>query len=302
MISKKYPGHLAIFFTSVFFGLNVVISKDLLNGAISPVGLNALRFLSGAAAFWLLGLLKPEKVTVKDLFLLFGAAIFGLMINQITFVQGLARTSSIDAAIICTTLPMFTMVFSALILKEPISWLKVIGILVGALGALYLIVSSIHGNDKESSFSGNLLVFASTVSYSFFLVIAKPVSQRYSPVTMMKWMFLFAVVLIVPFSFGALSAVNFEAMDSRNAFSLGFVLVFATVIPYLLIPVAQKRLRPTTQSMYNYVLPIVATALAVYEGNNALTVPKVFATGLVFLGVYIVTRSKSRADVETALK
>ena len=139
---------------------------------------------------------------------------------------------------------------------------------------------------------------SSCAAYSLFLVITKPVSQRYTPVTVMKWMFLFAVVLIIPFSFGSLSTIHFSDFDGNNWLSLGFVLIFATVVPYFLIPVAQKRLRPTTQAMYNYVLPIVATALAVYMGTGTLTLTKVIASVLVFVGVYIVTRSKSRAELE----
>lgn len=299
--SKQYQGHLALLCSSIFFGLNFVIAKSLLNGAVSPVGLNALRFLAGAVAFWGISLfMKPQKVIRKDLLILFGGSALGLMLNQILFVQGLARTSSINASIISTTVPMLTMIFSAIILKEPISLLKVIGVLVGGIGAVFLVLTSIHSFDKESSLLGDLLCMSSCAAYSLFLVITKPVSQRYTPVTVMKWMFLFAVVLVIPFSFGSLSDIHFESFDHANWWSLGFVLVFATIVPYFLIPVAQKRLRPTTQAMYNYVLPIVATALAVYMGTGTLTVTKVIASVLVFIGVYIVTRSKSKAELDAA--
>lgn len=298
---KQYQGHLALLCSSIFFGLNFVIAKGLLNGAVSPVGLNALRFLAGAVAFWGISLfMKPQKVLRKDLLILFGGSALGLMLNQILFVQGLSRTSSINASIISTTVPMLTMIFSAMILKEPISLLKVIGVLVGGAGAVFLVLTSLHGIDKESSLLGDLLCMSSCAAYSLFLVITKPVSQRYSPVTVMKWMFLFAVLLVIPFSLTSVTNIDFAGLDKSNWLSLGFVLVFATIVPYFLIPVAQKRLRPTTQAMYNYVLPIVATALAVYMGTGTLTVTKVIASVLVFVGVYIVTRSRSRADLEAA--
>jgi drug/metabolite transporter (DMT)-like permease len=299
--SKNYQGHLALLCSSIFFGLNFVIAKSLLHGAVSPMGLNALRFLAGAVAFWAISLfMKPQKVLRKDLLILFGGSALGLMLNQILFIQGLARTSSINASIISTTVPMLTMLFSAMILKEPISLLKVTGVLVGGAGAVFLVLTSIHGVDQESSLLGDLLCMSSCAAYSLFLVITKPVSQRYSPVTVMKWMFLFAVLLIIPFSIPAVSKVDFAQFDRSNWWSLGFVLVFATVVPYFLIPVAQKSLRPTTQAMYNYVLPIVATALAVYMGTGVVTVPKVVASVLVFVGVYIVTRSKSRSDMDAS--
>jgi drug/metabolite transporter (DMT)-like permease len=299
--TKQYQGHIALLCSSVFFGLNFVISKVLLNGAISPVGLNALRFLAGAAAFWLISLfMKSEKVSRRDLLILLGGSALGLMLNQILFVQGLSRTSSINASIISTTVPMLTMIFSAMILKEPISWMKILGVIIGGVGAVFLILNSIHGFDKDSSLLGDLLCLASSAAYSSFLVVTKPISQRYSPVTVMKWMFLFAVVLIIPFSINSVTIIDFAGLGTQNWLSLGFVLIFATIIPYFLIPVAQKRLLPTTQAMYNYVLPIVATALAVFTGTGTLTVTKVIAAVLVFIGVYTVTRSKSRTDLKAA--
>ena len=294
--TKQYQGHIALLCSSVFFGLNFVISKEVLS-VISPVGLNALRFLAGALAFWGISFfMKSEKVTRRDLLILFGGSALGLMLNQILFVQGLSRTSAINASIISTTVPMLTMIFSAMILKEPISWLKIIGVIIGGVGALFLILNSIHGFDKQSSLLGDLLCLGSCAAYSTFLVITKPISQRYSPVTVMKWMFLFAVVLIIPFSIHSITIIDFAGLGTQNWLSLGFVLIFATIIPYFLIPVAQKRLRPTTQAMYNYVLPIVATALAVITGTGTLTVTKVIASVLVFIGVFIVTRSNSGAD------
>jgi len=298
--TKQYQGHIALLCSSVFFGLNFVISKEVLL-VVSPVGLNALRFLAGAVAFWGISFfMKSEKVSRRDLLILLGGSALGLMLNQILFVQGLSRTSAINASIISTTVPMLTMIFAAIILKEPISWLKILGVVIGGVGAIFLILNSIHSFDKESSLLGDLLCLGSCAAYSSFLVITKPISQRYSPVTVMKWMFLFAVVLIIPFSLNSITIIDYAGLGTQNWLSLGFVLIFATIIPYFLIPVAQKRLRPTTQAMYNYVLPIVATALAVYTGTGTLTLTKVIASVLVFVGVYIVTRSKSRADVEAA--
>ena len=299
---KKYLGHIALLCVNIFFGLNMSISKGLLNGIIDPVGLNALRFLAGAVAFWFLALFGWEKVNNKDLFILFLGSVFGLIGNQILFVQGLSRTSPIDASIISTTVPIITMVLSALILKEPISFLKVLGILVGASGAVFLVLSSQNGSDKQSSIPGDLLCAGSALAFSLFLVNTKPVTQRYSAVTIMKWMFLFATVLIVPFSLKDIASVNYATMSDSNALALAFVLICATIIPYLLIPVGQKRLRPTTQSMYNYVQPIVAVAVAIIAGTNFLTATKGIAAIMVFVGVYIVTQSKSRADLESKQK
>lgn len=276
----------------------MIVSKDLMNGVISPIGLNSLRFIAGFTAFWLFSIFKWEKVAIKDLLILLAGSVFGLLANQVFFIQGLSRTSTFDASVIATTVPLLTMVLSALILKEPISWLKAIGVLVGASGAVFLVYSSQQGIIKSGDLLGDLLCFGSALSYSLFLVITKPVMQRYSSITVMKWMFLIATVVIIPFSFKEISAVNYADLETKNILSFGFVLILATVLPYLLIPFGQKTLRPTTQAMYFYVQPIVIVAIAIIVGTNTFTVPKTIAALLVFLGVYIVTRSKSRADVE----
>lgn len=298
MSNQKSLGHSAILVVNVFFGINMAVSKELLGGAISPMGLNALRFFSGAAGFWLISLFYREKVTKKDLWILFTGSLLGLLGNQIFFVQGLARTSPIDASIISTSVPILTMLFSAFILKEPVTWLKVLGVLTGASGAVFLIYSSHNGTAGNSNLTGNLLCFGSAISYALFLVLTKPVSQKYAPATMMKWMFLFTSIFILPFCLHSVASIHFQDFSGKETTSLAFVLICATIIPYLLIPVGQKRLRPTTVSMYNYVQPIVASILAVAAGQDLFTLPKGIAAVLVFSGVFIVTRSKSRADVE----
>lgn len=298
MNNQKSAGHSAMLIVNIFFGINMAISKDLLGGAISPMGLNALRFIFGAIAFWLISIFYRERVTNKDLGILFLGSVLGLLGNQIFFIQGLARTSPIDASIICTSVPILTMLFSAMILKEPITWIKAFGVLVGASGAIFLVYNAQYGNTGVSSLAGDLLCFGSCVSFSLFLVITKPVSQKYSPITTMKWMFLFAVIVFLPLSFQSIQAISFSDLSNRNIASLSFVMIFATLIPYILIPVGQKRLRPTTLAMYNYVQPLVATFFAVFAGQDQFTWAKGIAATLVFSGVYIVTRSKSRADME----
>lgn len=287
---------------NVFFGINMAISKNLMGEAISPMGLNALRFIFGVIAFWLLSIFYKERVTNKDLGWLFLGSFLGLLVSQIFFLQGLSRTSPIDASIISTSVPILTMLFSALILREPITWVKALGVLVGASGAIFLIYSAQGEITGTGNILGDLLCFGSCVSFSLYLVITKPISQKYNPITMMKWMFLFAIILFLPFSFSEIRAIDFATFSNKDFASLSFILICATLIPYILIPFGQKVLRPTTLAMYNYVQPLVATFLAVFAGQDKFTLTKGIAAFLVFSGVYIVTRSKSRADMEAAEK
>ena len=302
MTKDKWHGHIAIFAAKILFGINIPIAKTLMPEWIDPVGLTFLRMSFGALAFWVVSLFTlNEKVSKKDLLILFFCAILGTTVNQLTFIEGLGMTSPIDAGLIVTMNPMMVMLISALVLKEPITSKKAGGVLIGACGALLIIWQSYTINQGHGgSLMGNLLCFISVVSYATYLVISKPIAQRYSPVTLMKWMFLFSTILMLPFSMqDVVNAKLFSEETSLSALtSLFYVVFFATFLAYLFIPIALKRIRPTTISMYNYAQPLVAATLAILMSQDTLTWDKPIAALLVFTGVYLVTQSKSRADLE----
>ncbi|MDR2130493.1 MAG: DMT family transporter [Odoribacteraceae bacterium] len=305
MTKEKWNGHLAIFTTNILFGLNISVSKMLLSGWISPVGLTFARMIFGAIAFWTLSLfLKRERVSGRDMLILLACALLGITVNQTFFIFGLERTSPIDAGLIATLNPMLVMLIAAAVLKEPITWKKAGGVFIGACGALLIIwqSASLAEGGKEGSLSGNLFCLLSVVSYCIYIVISRPIAQRYGSVTLMKWMFLFATVMLFPFGAGDLTNARVFSPDSslEPLLSLFYVLAGATFLAYLLIPMALKRIRPTTISMYNYLQPIVAGIAAILVGQSVLTWDKPVATILIFSGVYLVTRSKSRADIERA--
>lgn len=293
-------GHSAMLVSSVLFGINFTTTKSIVNINFSAVGLNELRFIAGGIAFWLLSLFKPERVSLKDKLILLAGAAFGLMINQICFIQGLALTSPLDSSIIVTFLPIITMILAAIFLKEPASWLKILGVLVGASGALLLIYASQIDQSGNSSLKGNLLCLCSGFSFAIYLIITRGISHRYHPITIMKWMFLYALIIFTPFSYKEVISADYASFTPSVWFSLVFIMIGATVLPYLLMPYAQSRLRPTTLAMYNYVQPLMVGVLAAVTGQDTYTATKVFAAVLVFSGVFIVTKSKSRADIEAA--
>ncbi len=225
----------------------------------------------------------------------------GVGINQGLFIVGLNRTSPVDASIIATGVPIFVMLLAAVILKEPITKMKAFGVLMGCTGGISLILASTHATGQASSLEGNLMIIVSAFVYSIYLVLSKPLSLRYSAVTMMKWMFLFSTLVLLPFTYRHVldtPAFQRETLNMQELGAISFVLIGATFIPYLLIPMSLKRIRPTTVSMYNYIQPIIASLIAVMIGQDTFSLQKVLSAVLVFTGVYLVTQSKSRADLE----
>jgi drug/metabolite transporter (DMT)-like permease len=146
---------------------------------------------------------------------------------------------------------------------------------------------------------GDLLCVTSSLSYAFFLVLMRGISKRYNSVTIMKWMFLFSALMFLPFGFKDVSSARIFTDGTPAAWgSYLYLLVGATFITYLLIPVAQRRIRPTTIGMYNYLQPLVASYIAIMWGQDIFSWTKPVSALLIFAGVYFVTTSKSREDIE----
>jgi len=300
MQDRNFKGHAALFVAYIIFGLNTPIAKSVLeHGEIcSAMALTFYRLGGAALLFWTLSLFtKKEQVPFQDLLLLFGAGFFGILINQITFIVGLSHTSPIDASVITTTGPIMTMILAAFILKEPITWKKALGVLIGAAGALLLILSGVKTDQHQTTIWGGVLCLLSSLSFAIYLTAFKNTILKYSPVTLMKWMFLFAAVCCLPFSWKDIVTVHYAVIPINIYLRIIYVVAFATFLAYMLVPVGQKLLRPTIVSMYNYIQPIVSSVVAVILGMDRFGLIKGIAAALVFLGVYIVTTSKSYAQL-----
>lgn len=300
--NKNLHGHLFALTANVMWGLMSPIGKSALE-EFSAISVTTFRMVGAAAAFWILSMFcKQEHVDHKDMLKIFFASLFALVFNQGVFIFGLSMTSPIDASIVTTTLPIVTMIVAAIYLKEPITNKKVLGIFVGAMGALILIMSSQVGSNGNGSLIGDLLCLVAQISFSIYLTVFKGLTQRYSAVTINKWMFVYASLCYIPFSCGNISTIEWASIPTIAYAEVLYVVLGGSFLAYLCIMTAQKILRPTVVSMYNYMQPIVATIAAIIMGMGSFGWQKGLAIALVFLGVYIVTQSKSKADFEKAGK
>ena len=290
-------GHLASAAAYIIFGINVVVCRDIAtDGGIQPIVLFSMRALVAGALFWLVSLFTPhEPVPRRDLLRLAGASVLGLFLPQLTFLHAIAHTTPVDLSVMSTTTPIFTMFVAAIFLREPITWKKALGVALSFGGILWLILqSTIGGNGaSETEPVGIVFCFANYIVFALYLGTCRPLIGRYSVVTSMKWMFFFAFLLSVPFSLPHLPTTAFGAVPVRVWWEIGFMIVFSTFVAYYLIPVGQQRIRPTLVSMYGYLQPIIAVAVAIWTGMDHLTATKVVAALLVFAGVWVVNNSRA---------
>lgn len=299
MTKDKWHGHLAILATNFIFGLNTPIAKTIVPIWISPYGLTLLRMSVATVIFWIAGLFATkEKINTRDLVTIFFGALFGLVGAQLSFANALLYTSPVNISIIAAMTPVVVMLLAAWILKEPITFKKAAGVLVGASGALLIILHSTGGSSKAGSMLGNLLCIVNVITYAIYLVITRPVSQRYSPISLMKWMFLFSALISLPLGFtDILQAPAFQTGSEFHVLlRITYIVIMATGIAYFLVPMALRRIRPTTASMYNNLQPIIASVIAILIGQDIFSWDKPVAALLVFTGVYLVTQSKAKEN------
>lgn len=301
-MDKNVQGHMFALTANVLWGLMAPIGKSALM-EFSALSITTFRMVGAAACFWLLSAFcKREHVDHRDMLKIFFASLFALVFNQGVYIFGLSMTSPIDASIVTTTLPIVTMIIAAIYLKEPITNLKVLGIFVGAMGALILIMSSQTAGGGNSSIIGDLLCLVAQISFSIYLTVFKGLSQKYSPITLNKWMFVYASMCYIPFSYHDVASIQWTEISTATFIQVGYVVVGGSFLAYIFIMTAQRLMRPTVVSMYNYMQPIVASIAAIIMGLGVFGWEKGAAIALVFLGVYIVTKSKSKADFEKAGK
>lgn len=296
---KSLFGHLACFTAYLIFGLNIVVCKDLTSsGAISPIALFTLRSIGAGSLFWIISFFLPkQRVERGDYIKIFAASVLGFFLTQMFFLVAISRITPMDCSIITSLSPVYTMFIAAYALKEPLSAQKIGGVVLSLCGIIYLILNSVTstGAVTQTTPFGVILMIGNSLCFSLYLGIFKPTIAKYSVVTFMKWTFLFASLLALPFSAKEIISLNFAALPTEYVAELAFLIICATFITYFLIPIGQKILRPTLVSMYSYVQPIVAIVVSIYVGMDNLSWQKVVAAITVFAGVAIVSYSRSKS-------
>ena len=303
----KLKGHSSMLGANVMWGLMSPVAKFVMvGGAVTPLVVTDLRITGAMVLFWIASFFqKPERVAPKDLLKLLGASLLAIVFNQGCFIFGVGLTSPVDASIITTSMPLLAMVLAAIYLKEPITGKKVLGIAVGATGALLLILGSHQVSEAKAAGNhyiwGDLLVLLAQFSYALYFVLFKNFVNKYSLITIMKWMFTYAFICALPFSYNDLLHTEWKSLQNTEIGALVFIVVGSTFISYVLIVIGQKNLRPTVAGMYNYVQPLVASIVAVCWGVDTFNFVKIISVALIFGGVYLVTNSRSKAEMEAVV-
>ena len=293
-MNKQLQAHVFLFLSQLLYAASFPVAKIVM-GEIPSTVLVIMRVIGAIILFWSSSIFINEKVEKKDFLRLFTLSICGVAVNQSLFLKGLHLTSPIDAAIMMITTPILVLIIASLIIKEKITMLKFSGIIIGFSGAAYLIYQNLNGVHKESSFLGDLFVFINAVSWGTFLVLVKPLMQKYHTITILKWTFLFGFPLVLPFGIADAISFDWQNLPVKIILFAGFVVVFTTFAAYLLNTLALKELSPSIVSAYIYLQPFLTALITIYIfKNDELTWGKATSALLIFIGVYLVSMEKQK--------
>jgi drug/metabolite transporter (DMT)-like permease len=292
-MNKTWQIHGALALVGLIYGANYVIAKGVMPNYMSPNAFILLRATVATVLFWIYhAFTSSEKVERrKDYWLFAKCAVFGVMGNQLIFFNGLSLTSPVNASIIMTANPIIVLMISFWLLNENITWRKITGILIGACGVILLVLNK-EVSLENDAFLGDIFIFLNATFYGIYLVMVKPLMQRYQPITVVKWVFLFGTMMIVPFGIVPIFDVDFQSFPSEIWGSIVYVILGTTFLAYLLNAMALKHVNSTIVGYYIYLQPVFATFITILIGTEVFRWEKTLFALMIFFGVYLVSQQK----------
>ncbi len=297
MSKNTYKAHLALLGANIIYGVNHIVAKGVMPTKIGPSAFVFLRILGAGLLFWIIKSFIKEKIEKKDFPIIILGGLLGVASNQLLFFHGLSLTSPIDASIIITAVPVMVLIFSTFLLKEKITTNKLIGISIGGTGAILLIL---YGNKSggTSSVLGNIFVFLNACTYALYMVIIKPLMNKYKPITVISWAFLFGFLFMFPIGIHDVLTTNFEAFTLSTYLTVAYVVFGTTFLAYLFNIYALSKVSPSVNGSYIYLQPVVsfimvsfyAFALGHNEYAQDINFIKILSCLMVVLGVYMISK------------
>ena len=288
--SSQIKAHLALLFVTLCYSGNFIIAQDVMRlDFIAPKALVFFRVFGAGALFWMIGrLFVNERLQKKDIPYFLLCSLIGIILAQNVFLIGLEKTPTINASLLISTTPIIVAIFSFLILKERFTSWKVFGLILAAFGAFILISNEAQFEFDPDFKEGNLLILFNALVYGLYLVLIKPLLTKYHPLTVIKWVFTFAMPFIMIISWKELVEIEWEAFNSFAWMGLAYVIIFATFFTYSLNAYGIKKLSPVIAGLYLYLQPLLTTFLSVFFEKDNLDVKKGIAGLLILVGLYFV--------------
>lgn len=292
--------HIAVFCTNLFFASNYSLIKYISPSLVKPYALNVFRVTISLVLFWLLwvlgkslpGQLKSKAgIGKEDIGRFFLCGFTGIAINQTFFIKGLTLTSPIHASLLILCTPLLITIIAFWVLKEKITIAKTIGLALGIGGSLVLIMTKESTGHAGNSLLGDLLIVLNAISYAFYFILVKPLMEKYSPVHVIRWVFTFGFIMILPFGWVQFSEIQWPQFEWSHIVSLGFIVIAGTFLAYYFNVYGIQHIGAGSTGSYIYTQPVIAAIIAMLFLHEHLTGQKILAGVMIFIGVFLVSRA-----------
>jgi drug/metabolite transporter (DMT)-like permease len=304
-VNNKTKAHLALIGANLFYGAGFTIAKHIMPRLIQPLGFIFIRVGVVMLLFWLSyfgGKKYRTTIDKKDWPLLILGGLFGVALNQMLFFMGLNLTFPIHASLIMMSTPLLITIISIFVLRQNPTWDKYVGLFLGIGGAILLMSVGKEITMTGSSALGDLFVFLNAASYAIYLVMIKPLMLRYRPIVVIRWVFFFGFLFVLPFGGPQFMNIDWPLFGFRDYMALGFIVICGTFFTYLWNMFALQHITPAIAGAYIYLQPIFAAIISIIFIGEALTPVKALATIMIFLGVYLVNFGFKKKEVISQVK
>ncbi len=294
-MNSHLKAHLGLLGTNLFFAINYSAVKYFTSNHIAgPFGINVIRIGISLTLFWCLFLFDRPKIKIekKDVPAFLMCALTAIALNQMLFIKGLAFTFPIHAALLTLITPILITIIAARVLKEKITVAKIIGLFLGIAGAALLVGSREVSAPGENSMLGDTLVILSAVAYTFYFILVKPLMKKYSAIQVVRWIFTFGFLMILPFSYQEFNHITWQLFSFKEWFFLFLIVVPGTFFAYIFNVYGIQKLSASLAGMYIYSQPVFAVIIAMIFLKEEFSFHKMIAGLLIGMGVYLSNRKK----------
>lgn len=287
---EKSKAHLAVLLTNIFFAANFSLVKFISPRYIGPYGVNVVRVGVSLILFWLVWLMGKSSARIqrKHIFRFFLCGLTGVALNQMLFIKGLTLTSTVHASLLMLCTPLLITILAFWALKEKVTFLKTSGLILGIAGAVVLITSKEAKGD--AGWSGDLLIILNAISYALYFVLAKPLMQVYPPLHVVRWVFTFGFILILPFGWMQFSEIAWQSFNWQQWIAIASIVLCGTFLAYFFNAFGLQHLGAGITGSYIYTQPLFAAIIAILFLNEQFSIQKLLAGLLIFAGVFLVSR------------
>lgn len=296
--TTNYSPHIALLGVQLFFGTLPVVGKYVLQ-TIPNFALVGFRVGGAALAFIVLQSfskdgLRLDKKSHYWWFLLY--SLLGVALNQILFVNGLARTTATNTSLLAVLIPIFALLVSIVFGLDKLTARKVFGVVLAAAGVVYLIDPAKASFSSETT-RGDLMIIVNCLFYATYIAISKNLIQRYGALKSMAWLFLFGSLLTVPLGIHSLAAIDLAAVPNLTWLAVAAIIIFPTTLAYYLNAYALARVSPGVVAIYIYLQPIIGFLSAVIFLGEQFGTRIILAAILIFGGLFLVTRQTQEKQI-----